>query len=140
MTEVINQKTTKKRLTQDELSAELAYFTGTEKWYRHWSNRNMLYTDGVLFFVENGGKQGAYRFVDKVACEIVPLLKSKKEQFGCITLSSNAENKAVISVTDGNDNVLAQYPIDYTDMQPGDWKFYLVDDVSHTTLLLPTEY
>lgn len=140
MTEVINQKNAKQCLTQDQLSAELAFFTGTEQWYRHWSNRSMLYTDGVQFFAENGGDHGAYWFIDKVACEIAPLLKSKKQQFGDITLSSNAENRATILVTDGNDNELAKYHISYTDMQPGDWKFYLIDDLSHLTLLLPSEY
>jgi len=139
MTEVINQENSKKRLTQDELTAELAYFTGTEQWYMHWA-RSIIYTEGVQFFAENGGDQGAYWFLDKVACEIAPLLKSKKERFGCVTLSSNAENQAVILVTDGNDNELAKYQIRYTDMQPGNWKFYLIDDLSHLTLLLPSEY
>ncbi len=140
MTEVIDQVTTKQRLNQDQLSAQLNYFTGTEKWYRHWFNRKMIYTDGVKFFAENGGDHGAYWFIDKVACEIASLLKSKKERFGCITLISNTENSAVILVTDGNDNELAKYRINYTDMQPGDWMFYLVDDGTHLTLLLPSEY
>jgi len=143
MTEVIEQNNrTKQRLNQDQLKFELAQFTGTEKWYRHALNRNLIYTDGVKFLAENGGEQGAYWFIDKVACEIAPLLKSKNEGFGCITLfvGLTDANQAMILVTDGNEKQLAIYHIDYTDMQPGNWKFYLVDDQTHLTLLLPSEY
>ena len=143
MTEVIEKNNTiNQRLNQDQLNFQLAQFTGTEQWYRHNLNRNLIYTDGVKFLAENGGEQGAYWFIDKVACEIAPLLKSKNERFGFITLcvSLTDANQAMILVTDGNDKQLATYHIHYTDMQPGNWKFYLVDDQTHLTLLLPSEY
>ncbi len=143
MTEVIEQNnSTNQRLNQDQLKFELAQFTGTEKWYRHALNKNLIYTDGVKFLAENGGEQGAYWFIDKVAFEIAPLLKSKKEYFACISLCVGEINKnqAMVLVTDGNDKQLAVYHIDYTDMQPGDWKLYLIDDEMHMTLLLPSEY
>ena len=143
MTEVIEKNNTiNQRLNQDQLNFQLAQFTGTEQWYRHNLNRNLIYTDGVKFLAENGGEQGAYWFIDKVVCEIAPLLKSKSERFGFIMLSVGLTdaNQAMILVTDGNDKQLATYHIHYTDMQPGDWKFYLVDDQTHLTLLLPSEY
>jgi len=143
MTEVIEQNnSTNQRLNQDQLKFELAQFTGTEKWYRHALNRNLIYTDGVKFLAENGGEQGAYWFIDKVACEIAPLLKSKNERFGCINLCVGVidKNQAMVLVTDGNDKQLAASHIHYTDMQSGDWKFYLIDDETHMTLLLPSEY
>jgi hypothetical protein len=137
---VLTETTLNKRLTQDELSVELSQFIGTEQWYRHAINRNLIYTDGVKFFAENGGNHGAYWFLDKVACEITPLLKRRKEAFACITLQVNNQEEAIIIVTDGNETSLATYDIHYTDMQEGDWKFYLVDDGTHITLLLPHEY
>ncbi len=143
MTEVTEQNnSTNQRLNQDQLKFELAQFTGTEKWYRYALNRNLIYTDGVKFLAENGGEQGAYWFIDKVACEIAPLLKSKKERFGCINLCVGVidKNQATVLVTDGNDKQLAASHIHYTDMQAGDWKFYLIDDETHMTLLLPSEY
>lgn len=143
MTEVIEKNNTiNQRLNQDQLNFQLAQFTGTEQWYRHNLNRNLIYTDGVKFLAENGGEQGAYWFIDKVACEIAPLLKSKNERFGFITLCVGLTdtNQAMILVTDGNDKQLATYHIHFTDMQPGNWKFYLVDDQTHLTLLLPGEY
>jgi len=143
MTEVIEQNnSTNQRLNQDQLKFEMAQFTGTEKWYRHALNRNLIYTDGVKFMAENGGEQGAYWFIDKVAFEIAPLLKSKKECFACISLCVGEidKNQAMVLVTDGNDKQLASYHIHYTDMQLGDWMFYLIDDEMHMTLLLPSEY
>ena len=143
MTEVIEQSNNiNQRLNQDQLIFELAQFTGTEKWYRHALNRNLIYTDGVKFLAENGGEQGAYWFIDKVAFEIAPLLKSKNERFGCINLCVGEIDKyqAMVLVTDGNDKQLAASHIHYTDMQSGDWKLYLIDDETHMTLLLPSEY
>ena len=129
-------------LTQDQLRHELAQYTGTTQWYRHNINKKILYTEGVQFFAEKGGNQGAYWFVDKVACQIAPLMKAKKEPFGCISLSVGLtdKNQAMILVTDGNEKELASYHIHLTDMQPGIWKFYLIDDETHITLLLPSEY
>ena len=44
--------------------------------------------------------------------------------------------ESAISIDDGNDNVLAAAKIKFTDVQEGEWRFYLTDN----TLLLPTEY
>jgi len=143
MTEVIEKnETINQCLNQDQLNFQLAQFTGTEQWYRHNLNRNLIYTEGVKFLAENGGEQGAYWFIDKVAFEIAPLLKSKNEGFGCINLSVGVidKNQATVLVTDGNDKQLAASHIHYTDMQAGNWKFYLIDDQTHMTLLLPSEY
>ena len=108
---VLTETTLNKRLTQDELSVELSQFIGTEQWYRHAINRNLIYTDGVKFFAENGSDHGAYWFLDKVACEITPLLKRRKEAFACITLKVNNQEEAIIIITDGNETYLATYDI-----------------------------
>ena len=122
------------RLDSDGLKAELANYSGTEHWYRHMLVRDMLYTDGVQCFAENGGGQGAYWFIDIVATEYWPLLK--KQPFMAIVLSVSENSTAVITVNDGNGRVIHTRQIDYTDMQPGDWKFFFTDNV----LLLPGEY
>ena len=122
------------RLTSEQLKSELCHFTGTEQWYRHGINRHLLYTDGVQCFAENGGDQGAYWFIDTVAFACWPLLKT--QDFLSITLAVDANSTAVIRVEDGNNHLLNTRPIEYTDMQPGVWKFFLTDNV----LLLPSEY
>lgn len=127
-----------RRLTSDELESRLAWFTGTQTWFRHWAVRGMTYTEGVEFFTEQGGRNGAYWFLDIVATEFFPLLR--KEDFLSIRLlvarPSESERTALIQVDDGNGRILKERTIDYTDMQPGEWKFYLTDNV----LLLPSEY
>jgi hypothetical protein len=127
-----------RRLTSDELESRLAWFTGTQTWFRHWAVREMTYTEGVEFFAEQGGHQGAYWFIDIVATEFFPLLR--KEAFLSIRLlvarPSETERKALIEVDNGNGKILKRREIEYTDLQPGEWKFYLTDNV----LLLPSEY
>jgi hypothetical protein len=121
------------RLTSAELARQLAGFTGTETWFRHSLVRAMLYTEGVQYFAEAGGTQGAYWFLDVVATEFYPLLR--KEPFLHIVLTVQ-DRQATIRTDDGNDRILREKPIEFTDMQPGEWRFYLTDNV----LLLPSEY
>ncbi|NOU22268.1 MAG: helicase [Methyloglobulus sp.] len=122
------------RLDSDGLKAELANYHGTDQWYRHMLVRDMLYTDGVQCFAENGGSQGAYWFIDIIATEYWRLLT--KQPFMVIVLSVSDNSTAVITVDDGNGRIITTKQIHYTDMQPGDWKFFLTDNV----LLLPGEY
>ena len=44
--------------------SDLAQFTGSENWYRHGINRNVLYTDGAQHVAEHGG---AYWLLDEIA-------------------------------------------------------------------------
>jgi hypothetical protein len=121
------------RLTAEQLESELCQYTGSEQWYRHGLNRQMLYTDGVQFFAESGGGQGAYWLLDIIATEYWPLLK--KEPFLVVSVTVKDE-RAKIEVADGNGHVLKMRALAYTDLQAGVWQFYLTDNV----LLLPSEY
>ena len=121
------------RLSAQRLADGLEGFYGTQEWYRHGLVKRLLYTEGVRFFAEQGGQAGAYWFVDVVATEFLPLLR--QEPFLSIKLSV-ADRQAVIRVGDGNGRLLKEKTIEYTDMQSGDWPFYLTDDV----LMLPGEY
>lgn len=121
------------RLTAEQLEDGLAQFYGTQQWFPHWLVKNMLYTEGVQFFAEQGGEQGAFWFLDIVATEYFQL--QRQEVFMLIKLTSK-DKKATVQVENGNGRVLREKKIEYTDLQPGVWKFYLTDDV----LLLPGEY
>jgi hypothetical protein len=44
--------------------SDLAQFTGSENWYWHGINRNVLYTDGARHVAEHGG---AYWLLDEIA-------------------------------------------------------------------------
>lgn len=118
-------------MNAEQLKDGLTNFYGTEQWYRHALNRNMLYTDGVQFFAENAGN-GAYWFLDIIATEVWPLLR--KEPFIRIVLFVG--ETAAITADDGNDNIIWSKGLDFTDCPPGKWEFYLTDNV----MLLPSEY
>ena len=46
-------------MTTNTLSKnDLAQFTGSETWYRHGINCNVLYTDGAQYVAEHGGAIG----------------------------------------------------------------------------------
>lgn len=119
-------------MNKHELEVGLGDFYGTDEWYRHALNRQMLYTDGVKFFAENAGG-GAYWFLDIVATE---LFRHQVDQpFQHIRMTVGAA-KARITADDGNGNYFWEKLIDYTDCPDGEWRFYLTDNV----LLLPSEY
>lgn len=115
-----------------ELRSSLTQFYGTEQYYFNPLYRWMKYTDGVKFFAENAAN-GAYWLLDIIGTELKAL--TKKEDFLNIVFNS-ANNQGVITVDDGNDNILYTRNIEYTDCPEGEWKFYLTGDV----LMLPTEY
>lgn len=45
-------------------TADLRQFNGSENWYRHSLNRDILYTDGAQYVAEAGG---AYWLLDEIA-------------------------------------------------------------------------
>jgi hypothetical protein len=83
-----------------DLQHDLRMFTGTDQWFRHPFNSNLLYTDGVKFFAEHCGN-GAYWFLDIIATELADLQET--EDFLTIDLVVKAEEaQADIIVGDGN--------------------------------------
>lgn len=116
-----------------DLAQELQNFTGTEHWYRHSLNRNMLYTDGVQYFAE---KAGAYWLLDIIATELHRL----QQVHGFLTVTAESlDSKATLQAhteVDGVEQIVWSRKIDYTDLPAGAWKFFYTDDV----LLLPSEY
>jgi len=47
--------------------SDLAQFTGSENWYRHGINRNVLYTDGAQHVAEHGGAYWSSVITSKAA-------------------------------------------------------------------------
>ena len=118
-------------ISSAQLRADLATYVGSENWYRHILQRNFLYTDGVKYFCE---KAGAYWFLDDfLALNVFPL--QQRSPFLVVELKVE-DGKAVVIVTDGNDQKLWSRRIPFTDAPEGVWRFYLTDNVA----LLPSEY
>lgn len=111
-----------KTLTQ----ADLSQFTGTEKYYTHWT-KSFVYTDGVKFMAD---KAGAHWLIDLIASY------RRKEHFQAWELKV-VDSKAVVTMKEDTDKPeLVKQKIDYTDFPLGNITLYLIDGV----LLLPSEY
>jgi hypothetical protein len=112
--------------------SELAQFTGTTHWYRHALARGILYTDGVRFIAE---RAGAYWLIDEIAlaqgCD--PALNGEEFQTWTLIVDANA---AVLRCDDGNERVLIEKQIGYTDFPEPGIKLYFTDGV----IMLPGEY
>jgi len=115
-------------------SAELAYFTGTEKYHRFSKLFfNQMLTDGVHHIAE---KYGLYWFLD-VICSYQFELPYTGESFQVWTLErvKNTDAFKVIA-DDGNKNVLGIQDIEFSDFSEDHLKLYFADNV----IMLPSEY
>jgi hypothetical protein len=116
--------------TLDE--SELANFTGSENWYRHWLGK-VLFTDGAKHVADQAG---AYWLIDEIAISQTRA-KVRAEEFQVWVLAVDLEKrKAVLTCDDGNGNVVFSKRISYTDFPLAEIKFYCADG----TILLPSEY
>jgi hypothetical protein len=115
--------------------ADLAQFTGTTQWYKHWLKR-FVYTDGVKYLADEGQ---AYWLIDAIASHQTKQLLSDPmlKEFQIWTLKVNLEDRTakLICERDTDDVVLTQ-EIDYTDFPLAEIKLYLAEGV----LMLTSEY
>jgi hypothetical protein len=113
--------------------AVLAQFNGSEQFYRHTINRNVIYTEGAQYVAEHGG---AYWLLDEIAL-IQPYDKAvATEEFQLWTLKVDIENhKAILTCDDGNDNIVFTKGIAYTDFPLPQIQFYF----ENSTICLPSE-
>jgi hypothetical protein len=114
-------------------TSDLAQFTGSEHWYRHGINRNVLYTDGAQHVAEHGG---AYWLLDEIAI-IQPYNKAvAAEEFQVWKLTVNPDRSATLSCDDGNSNIVFTKKIEHTDFPLDKITLYFTNNVIH----LPSEY
>ena len=122
--------TTETKKPLDE--SELANFTGSENWYRHWLGK-VLFTDGAKHVADQAG---AYWLIDEIAINQTRP-KVRAEEFQVWTLKVDLEkHKAALTCDDGNGNVVFTKKIEFTDFPLREVKFYCTDG----TILLPSEY
>ncbi len=106
---------------------DLAQFTGTTRYFRHWTKR-VVYTDGVQYLAENAG---AYWLIDLVA-SYQPLCDDR--QYWTLLLEGG---KYCAVCKDRDDRVLVRQEIEYSDFPKNllPLNLYLQDGV----LFLPSE-
>jgi hypothetical protein len=113
------------------LIEELKQFSGTESYYRH-SFGTITYTDGIKYLAE---KAECYWLIDIVASYQIDK-RVKAEPFQVFQLKVNEDCTATVTISDGNDNVLAVQKLEFTDFPMKEMTLWCVGKV----LLLPSEY
>lgn len=110
-----------------QLAEKLDNFIGTERYYKV-NLTPMLVTDGVKYFASEGE---AYWAVDEICFTAMEL----KQPFLSVKIISD-KNKAKIIFEDGDLKVLKTIKIPFTDLEKGEYEFYVIDNI----VLLKTEY
>jgi len=115
---------------------ELNYFSGTERYYRIMPN--VLMTDGAKFVADKGG---AYWLMTAIASYLPEF--SEKETFIVANLTvsrSESSCTALLKLDDGNDNLLAEQFIEYTDFELDAIKLNACYNGDMWVIMLPREY
>ena len=120
-------------ITKTLNAAEFAQFTGSENWYRHAINRNVLFTDGAKYVADQAG---AYWLLDEIAIIQPHNARVAAESFQVWKLAVNADHAGVLTCDDGNDNVVYTKHIEYTDFPAEGITLWYTNN----TILLPQEY
>ena len=117
------------KLTKDDLHQ----FTGSEKFYRHWINRKVVFTEGVHFVAERGG---ACWLLDEIAI-IQPYDKAvAAEEFQVWKLTVNPTRSATLTCEDGNGNIVFTKHIPFTDFPLPEITLWFANN----TIYLPSEH
>lgn len=113
--------------------ADLAQFTGTEKWHRHVFVPSVLFTDGAKYLADQAG---AFWLLDEIALAQRHKPKVTAEPFQSWKLKVKADHSARLTCEDGNGQVVYRKHIPYTDFPLEEVTLYYTDNV----ILLPSEY
>jgi hypothetical protein len=115
---------------------ELNNFSGTENYYRIMTDA--VITDGAKFVADKGG---AYWLITAIASYLPKF--TQKETFIVATLHvtrTATASTALLKLDDGNDNILAEQFIEYTDFPLDEFKLYACYNGDMWVLMLPKEY
>ena len=115
---------------------ELHNFSGSEHYYKIMPN--VLMTDGAKFVADNGE---AYWLMTAIASYLPDFTKTESFIVANLTVTRTATAcSALLKLDDGNDNILAEQHIAYTDFELDEIKFYACYTGDTWVIMLPREY
>jgi hypothetical protein len=112
---------------------DLHQFTGSETWYRHGLNKNILYTDGAKYIADHGG---AYWLLDEIALAQRFDAKIATTEFQVWKLTVNPDHTARLVCEDGDSNVVAAKNLAFTDFPLPHIELWFTNG----TIYLPSEH
>lgn len=113
--------------------ADLSQFTGSEHWYRHGLNWNVLYTDGAKFVADEGG---AHWLLDAIALAQRFVKSLAGVPFQVWKLGVRPDQSATLTCEDGNDNVVYTQQLEFTDFPVAGITLWY----SNNVIYLPSEH
>jgi len=131
----------------EKLQSELAGFTGTEQWYRHWTGR-LLYTDGVKHLAD---RAEAYWLIDAIASwQTAEKVKAEGFQVWFLWVHQDDKKGRLTCYRDYDGDLsepanytrygLARQEIEVTDFPLPKMKLYVEGAPEQPVLLLPSEH
>jgi hypothetical protein len=111
---------------------DLVEFSGSTVWVRHPLAKEILFTEGVLFLAVQAK---ALWLLDEIVLAQKAKPELKKEDFQVWDLKVTGSS-AILRCDDGNDHLLWEMPIPFTDFPEPGVKLYFTDYV----IMLPSEY
>jgi hypothetical protein len=121
--------TEKKTLTEDDLSQ----FDGSETWYRHGLNREVLFTEGAKYVAEVGG---AYWLLDAIALGQLSEGRVAAEPFQVWKLTVSSDRTATLVCGDGDGNIVYTQAIPFNDFPLKEITLWFANEV----ICLPSEH
>lgn len=112
---------------------KLAQFIGSEKFYRHSSVTEIIYSEGARYVAEVGG---AYWLLDEIAFAQRSEPAVRKEPFQVWDLYVTSFRSAILSCADGNRTTVYKKKIKWTDFPPPGIQLFVANSCIH----LPSEY
>ena len=117
-------------------SEQLSQFSGTEHYYKIMPN--VLMTDGAKFVADNGE---AYWLMTAIASYLPNFTNTESFIVANLQVNNTGHARtALLKLDDGNDNVLAEQFIEYTDFELDEIKLYACDTGDMWVIMLPREY
>jgi hypothetical protein len=117
------------RLTKTDLNR----FTGSENWYRHALNRNVLFTDGAKYVADEGE---AYWLLDLIALAQRYEKRVAAVPFQVWKLTVRDDRTATLVCEDGDYNVMHTQEIAFTDFPLDAFTLWFANGV----IYLPSEH
>jgi hypothetical protein len=115
------------------IDADLNRFTGSERWYRHSLNRDVLYTDGAKYVADEGG---ASWLLDEIALAQRYEKAVAAQEFQVWTLTVKDDRSAALTFEDGNNKTVFEKAIPFTDFPAERITFWF----ENSTIYLPSEH
>ena len=113
--------------------SDLRQFTGSENWYRHGINREVLFTDGARYLADEGG---AHWLLDTIAICQRHEANVAAEPFQVWKLTVHADRTATLACEDGNGNTVYTQRIPFTDFPMDEATLWFANNV----IYLPSEH